>query len=563
MSVNTAGHDDRPIRPPMTWQRLQLPLLSLLTLVLFVVALTQTGVSLSRFAGSFEDIRNLVERMWPPVATEWPRYLSAIWVTFFMVIASTGMALVFSIPFAILSARNTTINRGTFAIARGVIVFTRAVPSIVWALLLVRAIGIGPLAGVLAMGISSIGMLGKLFADTIEDVDRKPLEALAASGSTKTQTFIGGILPQVVPAWLSLTLFRLDINVRRSVILGFVGAGGIGFELQRVLGQLVYPRGLTIVAMIFVFILVVEQLSAWVRKTLVGSEGVDANPFRRQKESKRQAKAVTDVPVPVLGPNDPVRVPWTRLRVTKFAGLVMGAVLFLISAWQVGLTPASFVDAWINLGQVAQRMIPPDFVTNWQGIAEAMVETVWIALAATVMGMAIALPIAILAARNTSPNRWMSATARGLMLVQRGIPELILAVFFVVAVGLGPFAGILALTIGAIGFTGKLLADGLETLPDSGMIGLASVGATWTQRTTGAVLPQAMPMIVGIGIYTLDVYVRAAAILGIVGAGGIGGILNSTIQSHRYDRTLAICIIIFILIYGFERLAGWARKKLT
>src|SRR5690606_22326965 len=202
-------------------------------------------------------------------------------------------------------------------------------------------VGLGALAWARAMGIRSFGLLAKLVADTIQDVDRKPLDALAAAGSNRTQIFVGGILPQVVTAWLSLTLFRLDINVRRSVILGFVGAGGIGFELQRVLGQLVYPRGLTIVAMIFVFILVVEQLSAWVRKTLVGSEGVAANPFRRQKESKRQANAVTAVPVPVLGPNGPVRVPGTRLRVTKFAGLVMGAVLFLISAWQVGLTPAS------------------------------------------------------------------------------------------------------------------------------------------------------------------------------------------------------------------------------
>lgn len=567
MSVEVAGTDDRPIRPPLTWQRLQLPVLTLITLVLFVVALTQTGVSPSKFLGSFEDLRNLAERMWPPVVYEWPRYLSAIWVTFFMVIASTGLAVVFSIPFAILSARNTSINSVTFAIARGVIVFTRAVPSIVWALLLVRAIGIGPLAGVLAMGISSIGMLGKLFADSIEDVDRKPLEALTATGSNRTQVFVGGILPQVVPAWLSLTLFRLDINVRRSVILGFVGAGGIGFELQRVLGQLVYPRGITIVAMIFVFILVVEQMSAWVRKTLVGAEGVDANPFRRQKTqkvSKRQARAAaaTEIPAPSLDPDDPVRVPWTRLRRTKVIGIVVSIVLFLVSAWQVGLTPASFVDAWVNMARVAQRMWPPDFVTNWEGIAAGILETIWIALAATVMGMAIALPIAILAARNTTPRRWVSRVARGLMLVQRGIPELILAVFFVVAVGLGPFAGILALTVGAIGFTGKLLADGFETLPDSGMIGLASVGATWTQRTSGALLPQAMPMIVGIGIYTLDVYVRAAAILGIVGAGGIGGILNSTIQSHRYDRTLAICLIIFVLIYGFERLAGWARKKL-
>jgi phosphonate transport system permease protein len=563
LNLSVARRRPDTVRPPLTLQRLQLPILSIITLVLFVVALQQTGVSPARFVGSFDAVKSLLDRMWPPVTFEWPRYLAAVMVTFYMVVAATGMALVMSIPFAILSARNTTLNGLTFAVARGVIVFTRAIPSIVWALLLVRAIGIGPLAGVLAMGISSIGMLGKLFADTIEDVDRRPLEALAANGSGRVQVFVAGILPQVMPAWISLTLFRLDINVRRSVILGFVGAGGIGFELQRVLGQLVYPRGLTIVAMIFVFIVAVEQLSAWVRTVLVGSEAMETNPFRRPWRKKAAPATEVAVPVPTaVAGRGPVSVPWTPARRTKFVALAIGLVLMVISMVQVRLTPVTFVGAWVDLFGVAQRMWPPDFVTNWEGIAAGMIETIWIALASTVLGMTIALPVAILAARNISPRRWISRLARFTMLAQRGIPELILAVLFVVAVGLGPFAGILALTLGAIGFTGKLMADGFETLPDDGLVGLKSVGASWTQRTVGALLPQAMPMIVGLGIYTLDVYIRAAAILGIVGAGGIGGILNSTIQSHRYDRTLAICLIIFVLIYGFERLSGWARKKL-
>ncbi|MEX2623910.1 MAG: phosphonate ABC transporter, permease protein PhnE [Acidimicrobiia bacterium] len=569
MSVRLARLGSDVVRPPWTRQRLQFPLLSLVVFVLFLVAVSQTGVSIGRLFGSFEAVGNLLERMWPPVTFEWPRYLAAIRLTFFMVVAATGLALVMSIPFAILSARNTTVNRTTFAIARGVVVFTRAVPSIVWALLLVRAIGIGPLAGVLAMAISSVGMLGKLFADTIEDVDRRPLEALAANGSGPAQVFISGILPQVVTAWISLTLFRLDINVRRSIILGFVGAGGIGFELQRVLGQLVYRRGLTIIAMIFVFIAVIEQLSGWARKVLVGNEGPGQNPWKGPGRRKAGPAAVARSPEqkPEMDSGsgvsgDTVRVPWTRLRFFKVVSLGIGSVLVVVSMAVVNLTPASFVSAWVKLGGVARRMFPPDFLTNWEGIAVQMLETVWIALAATVLGMAIALPVAILAARNTTPRRWVSVLARGAMLVQRGVPELILAVLFVVAVGLGPFAGVLALTVGAIGFTGKLLADGFETLPDNSLVALTSVGANWWQRISGGLLPQAMPMIAGIGIYTLDVYIRAAAILGIVGAGGIGGILNSTIQSHSYDRTFAIVLIIFALIYGFERLAGWARKRL-
>ena len=530
MSIPVAG--DRPVRPPVTWRSLQLPLLSLAVLALFVIALVQTDSSPARFVGSLDDLANLFARMWPPVATEWPRYLEATWITGGMVVAATGLGFLISVPVAILAARNTTLHPVVHAVARGLVALARAIPSIVWALLLVRAIGIGPVAGVLAMTLSSFGMLGKLFADAIEEVDPKPLDALTATGASRIQVFVGGVLPQVLATWLSLSLFRLDINVRRSVILGFVGAGGIGFELQRVLGQLAYQRAFTIVAIIFVFVIALERLSAWVRSTLIDGS-VESNG-RARRSTTMKAVAVS-----------------------------VATVGFVAASLAVGITPASIGDAVSGMARVAGRMFPPDFATNWEGILSAMLETVWIALAATVMGMAIALPIALLAARNTSPGPWVSFLARAVMVLQRGVPELVLAVVFVVAVGLGPFAGILALTVGAIGFTGKLLADGLETLPEAPVVGLASVGATWSQRTAGAVLRQGMPLIVGTGVYTLDVYVRAATVLGVVGAGGIGGILNSTIQSHAYDRTLAICLIVFALIYGFERMAGWVRKRLV
>lgn len=522
MSVRAA---DRPVRPPVTWRSLQVPLLGLVVAVLFVVALVQTDSTPARFAGSLDDLASLFSRMWPPVAGEWPRYLEAAWVTLAMVVCATGLGFLASVPVAFLAARNVTPSPVVHGLARGVAAMARAIPSIVWALLLVRAIGIGPVAGVFAMAIGSFGMMSKLFADAVEEIDRRPLEALEATGAGRVQVFFAGVLPQALPSWLSLVLFRLDINVRRSVILGFVGAGGIGFELQRVLGQLAYQRALVIVAIIFVFIVVLERLSAWIRASLI-DDGAGLGGARA-------------------------------------AALLVAVAGFVAASAAVGVTPGKLGEAVSGMARVAGRMFPPDFATNIGGIASAMVETVWIALAATIMGMAIALPIALLAARNTAPAGWVSVVARGLMVLQRGIPELVLAVSFVVAVGLGPFAGILALTVGAIGFTGKLLADGLEAQPDAPAIGLASVGATWGQRTAGAVLRQGMPLIVGIGVYTLDVYMRAATVLGVVGAGGIGGILNSTVQSHRYDRTLAICIVIFVLVYGFERLAGWLRRRVS
>ncbi len=609
----TTGTSATPprLRPPWTLQRMRFAVLGLVAFGLLVVSMHQTGVSPARLFASIDDLIGLFQRMWPPVYFEWRRYLDALVVTFFMVVAATGLAIVLSIPFAVLSARNTTTGRIAYSVSRGIIVFTRAVPDIVWALVFVRAIGIGPLAGVLAMGLNSIGMLGKLYADAIEEAPQGPIEAMRAGGASRIQVLVTGILPQVIPTWVSLSLYRVDINVRTSVILGFVGAGGIGFELQRVLGQLVYPRALTIVFMMFLLIASVEQISAFARKAIISGEVTDENPFklrarvRAYRDERKPGSAsatdeggvedgqgpavagpattVMDPPAPgdttsrtiasapaagTLGalsidPGDgPLRPPRSTLRRKKSSSAIIAVVLFFVSCWVVGLTPQGLASSLVAVGQVGAGMFPPDFVTNWEGVLEMLLETFWIAVAATVMGMILSLPFAILAARNVAPSRFAYRASRFAMLVERGIPELILAVLFVVAVGLGPFAGVLALTVGAIGFSGKLMADAIENLPSPGIEGLTSVGASWTQRVFTGVLPQAMPLIVGIGIYTLDVYIRAATILGIVGAGGIGGILNSTVQTHAYDRTLAIVLLIFVAVYGFERLSGWLRQQL-
>ena len=153
--------------------------------------------------------------------------------------------------------------------------------------------------------------------------------------------------------------------------------------------------------------------------------------------------------------------------------------------------------------------------------------------------------------------------ARGWILLVRAVPELILAVVFVAALGLGPIAGTCALAIGSIGFLAKLVADSIEEIDPGPMEAVRSVGGGWWKTLFSAVIPQAMPAMVGSSLYMFDVNIRTSTILGIVGAGGVGYLLFESIRTLNFDVAGAIVIVIFVIVYAIERLSGWIRSRLV
>ncbi|MBX9921522.1 MAG: ABC transporter permease subunit, partial [Mycolicibacterium frederiksbergense] len=153
--------------------------------------------------------------------------------------------------------------------------------------------------------------------------------------------------------------------------------------------------------------------------------------------------------------------------------------------------------------------------------------------------------------------------ARGWILAVRAVPELILAVVFVAALGLGPIAGTCALAIGSVGFLAKLVADAVEEIDPGPMEAVRSVGGGWWKTLFSAVIPQSMPALVGSSLYLFDVNIRTSTVLGIVGAGGVGFLLFESIRTLNFDVAGAIVIIIFVIVYSIERLSGWIRSRLV
>jgi phosphonate transport system permease protein len=205
-------------------------------------------------------------------------------------------------------------------------------------------------------------------------------------------------------------------------------------------------------------------------------------------------------------------------------------------------------------------LFPPDFNTARPEIIRGILETIAIGFVATVLGLLIALPLALLAARNIVINRIVYSGTRLFMLAFRGIPELIVAVLFVSAMGLGPVPGTLALTLGTAFFMAKLIADTLEEVAPEPRDAIFATGATRSQEFFAAVLPQAMPNLISQTLYLLDVNLRSSTVLGIVGGGGIGFLLLSALRVLEYQTVGAILILTFVVVYAIELLGSWVRN---
>ncbi|MDX1709541.1 MAG: phosphonate ABC transporter, permease protein PhnE [Rhodovibrionaceae bacterium] len=200
-------------------------------------------------------------RMMPPRWSYIDRLWQPLWDTINIATLGTLLAIVMAVPVAFLAARNTTPSTVFIRpVALLIIVSSRSINSLIWALLLVTVIGPGILAGIVAIGLRSIGFIAKLLYEAIEEIEESQVEAITATGATRGQVMIYGIVPQIMPAFAGITVFRWDINIRESTVLGLVGAGGIGLQLQASLNTLAWPQ----VTVIFIAILATVVLSEWV-----------------------------------------------------------------------------------------------------------------------------------------------------------------------------------------------------------------------------------------------------------------------------------------------------------
>jgi phosphonate transport system permease protein len=517
--------------------------------------------SLSALAGpdARHALADLARGFWPPAhAPELlARLARPLAETVAIATLGLGLAIVAAAPLALLAVspevhaacgrRPGALRRGLHGAARAILAVLRAIPEVVWALLFVRAVGLGPLPGVLALGVSYTGVLGKVYAEILESVPRRPAEALAAAGARPGAALLLGVAPAARPLLASYTLYRFDCALRTSAVLGLVGAGGAGQEIELALKMLAYDEVATWILALFLLVGAVDLASAVIRRRLRAQRSV---------------------------------FPTSRGEVVRWAAWAAGIAAAAIgSARLLDLSPGAILSARAlsGLAEFARRLWPPELSAELlRGLLPAAGQTLAVSVLGTALAAAGGLAIGALAAPRlatvgggrqravgVAARRAVAVLARAVLALARTLPELLWALLLIFAVGLGPFAGALALAVHTTGVLGRLYAEALEEVPEGPVLALRAGGATASTAAALGVLPQAFPQLVAYTLYRFEVNVRAAAVLGVVGAGGLGRDLYLALAWFQWGRASALVLALLVLVLVVDAASGWARARLV
>jgi phosphonate transport system permease protein len=519
-------------------------------------------------------IWNFVSRLFPPdLSPEFLRTaLRAVAQTIATAVAGTLLSIIVALPLGVL-ATGTLWNRGVLVaadvdrvayrvgwmasrLARALLGFLRAVPDLVWALLFVAAVGLGSLPGTLALAVAYSGVLGRVYADVFEHVDPQPLEALQSTGATRMQIFLRGLWPQALPHLVAYTLYSFECCVRAAAVLGFVGAGGIGYEISVSMRMFEYGQVLTLLLVFILLLTVTDAASRYLRARSVSraTSGREMRPEGRSSSLKMLTKK-------------------SRWIVVWMAVLSLIAATFVLA----GFAPETLIQAGIasRLTDFVRRMLPPDL--SWafvSSLGTALLQTIAISLMGTVIGMALALILAVPATstltflHSDSPGkhgimdrtlRWLLFwSARLVLNVLRSIPELVWVLICILAVGIGPFAGTIALGLHTAGVLGKLYAETMEEVPLRPVEALRSLGASPLQVLLWAIWPQARPLLSSYTVLRWETNLRASTILGLVGGGGLGQAIYNNVQLGFYPRLTTLILLIYALVLASD----WIGERL-
>jgi phosphonate transport system permease protein len=483
--------------------------------------------------------------------------LHATWMTAATAIVATATSSLLALPLGILasgrlwrtgtsSPRASSWMRPVSWIVLHGMGVVRSVPDLVWALLFVAGIGLGPTAGTLALAVSYTALLGRVYADVFDQTDVRPLEALEALGATRLQVFLFGILPQSRALLTSYTLYSFECSVRSAAVLGFVGAGGLGYEISLSMRLFEFPQVLTLMACFVLLLFMVDLASRGLRERLQANPETSPDSARGsvfQQQSRRR---------------------WLM-------GLLAAAML-LLSLSPSGITPANLLqsDTARNLLHFAQHLLSPETSPSFLGeVARLALQTISISVIGTASGAMLGLLLALPATRlRTARHESLDRTwgrriqtevvfwaARMTLNLLRAIPELVWVLICVIAVGFGPFAGSIALGLHTGGVLGKLFAETMEDSPQEQVEAMLALGARPLQCIFWALLPQAWPMMRRYVLLRWDMNLRAATILGLVGGGGLGQALYNDVQLADYGKVSTLIAAVMVLVIGSDWLS--------
>ncbi len=484
------------------------------------------GVSVSALfdADNLRVIGGFLANFLPPdTSAEFAAYLwQATLET--LAIATLGLLLAFvlAVPLSYLATSAVRERASQNPVARAVMTVLRGIPELVWALVFVRVFGLGPAAGVLALGLTYGGMLGKVYAEILESEDGAAARALLRTGSPRALALLYGLLPLASKELVSYTVYRWECAIRASVVMGFVGAGGLGQLMDQAMKMLNGGEACSILLVFVVLVLLADALSGWLRRSL------DVPPAARTS-----AFGVRSVVV------------------------LLAVAAGVVASWRLldmDLGALFTADAASSMGDFVSGFFPPDTSRAW--LWQVLVG-IWETLAISVVGTLLAAVAGLLLALPKFRAPW-----NVLLNVLRSVPELVWATITALAVGLGPFAGALALALHTAGVLGRLYAEALENAPSQPAEALRRTGSSRAMAFLYGTLPGAAPQLVAYTLYRWEMNIRMAAILGFVGAGGLGQLLYFKLSLFHYAEASTVIIAMLALSIAVDQASAWLRRSM-
>jgi phosphonate transport system permease protein len=250
-------------------------LIGLSVVIIYYWALTGTNTSPTNFAKGLPFMIDFIGRMFPPDISNLGRFLLKAVETLQMAIVGTTIGALIALPLSFLAARNVMPNKFVYHTIRTIFDAFRGINEIVWGLIFVSMVGLGPFPGVLALAAHVTGALGRYFSEAIETVDPEVIKAVLSTGANKIQVIVRGIIPQVKPLFINYILYYLENNFRAATVLGLVGAGGIGMELITSMRLFRNREVLTILIIMVLMVMIIDRFSAYIRKKVVKVEALE------------------------------------------------------------------------------------------------------------------------------------------------------------------------------------------------------------------------------------------------------------------------------------------------
>ena len=504
--------------------------------------------------------------------------LKATGQTLATAVASTILSIVLGLPLAVLASANlwqrgilvegvkrsggTAIIFTASRVARAVLGFIRAVPDILWAILFVTMVGLGPLAGTLALAVAYSGLIGQVYSAVFDASDMQPLEALQSTGATRLQIFLRGMLPQSLPALTAYSLYSFECCVRAASVLGLVGAGGIGYEIGVSMRLFEYGQVLTLILAFVALMALTDGVSRLIRWRIT-----------RRAVKRPELPDVSDVAVPTVSERPLSRTGYWARFLVPIAILIGLAAAFYFS----GFTPDVLDQENLirHAVRFISRMVPPNIQPAFvYKMGYLVLQTFSISFIGTLIGIFFG---AILALPATASLTFLNQdttgrhgviersirfltywSARLALNVLRAIPELVWVLVCILVIGIGPFAGAIAIGLHTGGVLGKLYAEVMEEVHRAPVEALYAVGARPLQVLLYAVWPQAKPMLFNYTLLRWEANLRVSTILGLVGGGGLGQAIYNRIQLGFYQDVATMILLVYALVIA----TGWVGDRI-